>query len=69
MVFLNAIDDDILALLRRTVKRSHFTSDRIEGVGHREIESPPIIATAIDLLLSRAPLYRWLEQATGCKEC
>lgn len=66
LVFSDALDKSLLGKLRALTLRTRFISNQIEGLGHREIESPPLAGTAITLLLSRAPLFRWLEQATGC---
>ncbi|TKD51579.1 2OG-Fe(II) oxygenase [Sphingomonas baiyangensis] len=67
LVLRDAIPVDLMRKLTMLIGRSHFVSNRIDGLGHREIESPPVAGKAIDLLLSRSSLFRWLEHTTGCE--
>lgn len=66
LVCCDAIAPEVFAGLVRLLGRSAFVSNTVSGMGHREIEAPERVGTAIRLLLNRAPLFRWLEAVTGC---
>jgi hypothetical protein len=51
-------------LIRRAAAAS-FVDDDVRDIGTRMIEHPQRIGGALSLLLARAPLLHWLEQATG----
>lgn len=65
-VWRDAFAAPLFARLTALCGRSGFTSDHVEGLGHREIEEPPLAGTAIILALTRPVLFRWLERVTGC---
>ena len=62
----DALDAALVARLDRICDAAEFRSDHVEHLGHRRIEKPAIAGGAIALLLQREPLYRWLEEVTGC---
>lgn len=66
LIFHDALDPDLLRRARALAQRTRFISNSLEGLGHREIESPPLAGKVFEVLLSRAPLFRWLERITGC---
>lgn len=61
-----ALDSALVAKLDRVCDRAAFQSDWVEHLGHRQIEKPAVAGGAISLLLRRPPLFRWLEEVTGC---
>lgn len=65
-VWPDALDRRLLTSVMGLCERASFASDTVEGLGHREIERPPLAGTAVLLMLRRPPLYRWLEEVTGC---
>lgn len=66
LVLPGALAPDLLTRLRALSRQSAFVSNPLAGLGHREIERPRLTATAVDLMLTRQILFRWLEQVTGC---
>lgn len=56
----------LLARLTERCDAGRFVPDEVEGLGTRESESPQVVGGALNVLLARAPLYRWLEAVTGC---
>ena len=61
-----AIAPDLLSSLMRLCRDGSFTSDEVEGLGHREVETPQRAGRVITLALKRAALISWLEGVTGC---
>lgn len=66
LVCPDALDAELLGKLMGLCDRAAFVSDRVEGLGHRAVERPPLASTAILLALRRPELFRWLEAVTGC---
>ena len=66
LIFHEALAPDLLQRGRALAQKTRFISNSVEDLGHREIESPPLAGKVFELLLSRAPLFRWLERVTGC---
>lgn len=66
LVCPDALDQALLGKLMALCDRAAFASDHVEGLGHREVERPPLAGTAILLALRRPPLFRWLERVSGC---
>src|SRR5579862_6625052 len=60
-----ALDPPFLAALLRICGRAQFVPDEVEGVGHREVETPGLAGGALSLALKRANLIRWVEAATS----
>lgn len=56
----------LLAKLVAQCDASAFVFDEVAGLGTRESESPQRVGGALNILLARAPLFRWLEAVTGC---
>lgn len=67
LVCPHLLDGDLLATLLRAADRSTYASNDVEGLGHREMERPPVVGTAVLLALRRPALHRWLEEVTGCE--
>lgn len=65
-VWPDALDRRLLTSIMGLCDRAVFASNTVEGLGHREIERPPLAGTAVLLMLRRPLLYRWLEAVTGC---
>jgi hypothetical protein len=61
-----AIEPELLASLMRLCREGNFESDEVEGLGHREVENPQRAGRTLSLVLKRAELIGWIEQATGC---
>ena len=61
-----AIQRDFLALLFDVLARAEFRSDRVEGLGHREIEKPALAGRAISLALNRRTLLDWIATVARC---
>lgn len=59
------IDPQLLSTLVARCDEAEFVHESV--IGSSEIEAPPRIGLMLGLLLSRAPLLRWLEAATGCR--
>jgi hypothetical protein len=59
------LDGGLLATVMRASEGSAFVSNDIQALGHREIESPPRLGTAIQISLRAPALHRWLEEVTG----
>ena len=57
---------DFLALLFDVLARAEFRSDRVEGLGHREIEKPALAGRAISLALNRRTLLDWIATVAKC---
>ena len=66
LVCNGVLDPPFLATLQKICGRAQFTSDEVEGVGHREIEVPPRAGGALTLALKRANLLRWIQDVTRC---
>lgn len=62
----NAIEPELLSHLANAASKAHFVSDTVEHLGHRWIERPSVIGTAIQLALNRLELINWLKSVTGC---
>lgn len=67
LVWPGALGGSLLERLIAVCDRAAFVSETVEGLGHREIERPPVAGTAVVLALRRASLFRWLERVTDCK--
>jgi hypothetical protein len=61
-----AIEPGLLATLMRFCREGQFEPDEVEGLGHREVESPQRAGRTLSLALKRAELIDWVERATGC---
>ena len=61
----NAIEPELLHQLANAASRAQFVSDTVEHLGHRWIESPSVIGTAVQLVLNRPELIDWLKSVTG----
>ena len=61
----NAIEPELLKQLANAASRAQFVSDTVEHLGHRWIESPSVIGTAVQLVLNRPELIDWLKSVTG----
>jgi hypothetical protein len=61
-----AIEPELLNQLATAASKARFVSDTVEHLGHRWIERPSIIGTAIQLVLNRPALQCWLKAVTGC---
>lgn len=66
LVLPQAFAPQLLLRLRMLSQVGRFVSNDVEALGHREIESPPLAGKAIELLLSRPAMFRWLERITAC---
>jgi len=66
LVCANALDPAFLATLQKVSRRAQFAPDVVEGVGHREIETPNLAGRALTLALKRTNLLRWIEETTRC---
>lgn len=66
LVWPEALAPELLTSVLGLCGRGAFESDMVDGLGHREVERPPLAGTALLLILRRPPLYRWLEEVTGC---
>ena len=62
----NAMAPELLSQLASAAAKARFVSDTIEHLGHRWIERPSLIGTAIQLVLNRPLLLDWLKAVTGC---
>lgn len=62
----HALSPDLLDLLMRQAAGASYIDDDVRYIGTRQIESPQRVSGSISLMLGRAPLFEWLEQATGC---
>ena len=62
----NAIAPDLLFQLANAAAKANFVSDTIEHLGHRWIERPSVIGTAIQLVLNRPAMLDWFKTVTGC---
>jgi hypothetical protein len=62
----NAFEPELLNQLATAASKANFISDTIEHLGHRWIERPSIIGTAIQLVLNRPLLQNWLKTVAGC---
>ena len=62
----NAIAPELLNQLANAATKARFVSDTVSELGHRWIERPSVIGTAIQLLLNRPALLKWLKTVTGC---
>jgi len=62
----NAIEPGLLATLMRLCREGSFAPDEVEGLGHREVESPQRVGLSISLALKRGNLIDWVERVTGC---
>jgi hypothetical protein len=58
--------DALLSKLIERCRTGEFCPDAAGGLGSREVESPQRVGGAINILLQRAPLLRWIERATEC---
>lgn len=61
-----AIEPELLSQLARAASKARFVSDTVEHLGHRWIERPSVIGSAIQLVLNRPALLDWLKIVTGC---
>lgn len=61
-----ALDDALLALVQRLVMQAEFMPEPVENIGHREMETPGLGASALTLALRRPPFLRWIEALTQC---
>ena len=66
MICANALESDFLAKLLKVCNWGTFASDHVEGLGHREVETPAIAGGALPLALKRTELLRWVEDMTEC---
>ena len=62
----NAIAPELLSQLANAAAKARFVSDPVEHLGHRWIERPSVIGTAIQLVLNRPAMLDWLKTVTGC---
>ena len=62
----NAIEPELLSQLATAAAKARFVSDPVEHLGHRWIERPSVIGTAIQLVLNRPAMLDWLKTLTGC---
>lgn len=60
------LDPELLALLLTRCRSGRFVDESVTRLGTREVEAPQRVGHALNVLLNRAPLLRWLETATGC---
>ena len=59
------LEADLLAAVLQRCRTGQFVPDVVAGLGAREVESPSRAGAALNIALSRAPLLRWVEAATG----
>lgn len=59
------MEPGLLAGLTAACDRATFVAEPVEGLGHREVERPPVVGTAVSLALRRPALLEWLEAVTG----
>lgn len=64
LAFAEALDPRFLDQIQQLCDTGQFVSDTAEP-GHREVESPQRAGRALNLVLSRSPVLRWLETVTG----
>ena len=62
----DAIETELLSQLASAASKARFISDTVEHLGHRWIERPSVIGTALQLVLNRPALLDWLKTLTGC---
>ena len=62
----DAIAPELLSQLAGAAAKACFVSDTVEHLGHRWIERPSVIGTAIQLVLNRPALLNWFKTVTGC---
>lgn len=62
----NFFEPALLDLILRRCRETAFVRQRVDGLGHREVEAEPSAGPVIRMVLARAELFRWLEALTGC---
>jgi hypothetical protein len=65
LLFDNVIAPDLLEKLMRMANVANYVPDAIDRVGTREIEETQSLGKLLNIVLARAALWEWLEQATG----
>jgi hypothetical protein len=60
------VDKELLAMLTGASVRAAFRPQPVEGIGHRYVETPPLVGNAIQLALNRRELMDWLVAVTDC---
>lgn len=65
LLFENVIAPDLLEKLMRMGSAANFVPDVVDKVGTREIEEAQALGKLLGIVLARAALWEWLEQATG----
>lgn len=66
IVCRDLLDPALLATLLARCRSGRFVDESVTRLGTREVEAPQRVGRALNVLLNRAPLLRWLEAATGC---
>lgn len=64
-VLPDLIDPDFLPTLLERCDRADYVRDDRSGLYAREVEAPQRVGSALNLIMTRAPLLRWIEAATG----
>ena len=59
------LEPTLLAGLLDRCAHGSYAIEQLEQFGAREYEAPQRVGSALNILLSRAPLLRWVEAATG----
>jgi hypothetical protein len=66
LILPGLLDPALLGMLLARCRSGRFVEESVAGLGMREVEAPQRVGRALNVLLHRAALLRWIEAATGC---